>query len=195
MKQKNTSLLVTTALFIALIILLGLTPLGLIPLGFIYVTILCLPVIIGTIVLGIKQGMLLGLAFGLVSLYTALTKPSALTAPLLSASLPLTIILCIIPRLMVPLVTHFSYRFFANKNKGDKWGIAPAAIAGSLTNTIFYLGFMLLFYVMLGLDAAAVLSLIVGTGVIAGISEATVAAIISVPVTFALHKIIKRKSV
>lgn len=47
MNQK-THHLVLTALFVALILLLGFTPLGLIPLGFINVTILCVPVIIGT---------------------------------------------------------------------------------------------------------------------------------------------------
>lgn len=49
-----------TALLAALIILLGVTPIGLIPLGFINVTILCLPVIIGTLLLGLRTGLVLG---------------------------------------------------------------------------------------------------------------------------------------
>lgn len=52
-----------TALLAALIILLGVTPIGLIPLGFINVTILCLPVIIGTLLLGLRTGLVLGLVF------------------------------------------------------------------------------------------------------------------------------------
>lgn len=51
-----------TALLAALIILLGVTPIGLIPLGFINVTILCLPVIIGTLLLGLRTGLVLGLS-------------------------------------------------------------------------------------------------------------------------------------
>ena len=49
-------------MFIALVVLLGLTPLGLIPLGFINVTILHIPVIIGALALGLKGGLILGLA-------------------------------------------------------------------------------------------------------------------------------------
>ena len=58
--KNNTRQLSLTALFVALVFLLGLTPLGLITLGFINVTILCLPVIVGTILLGLKTGLLLG---------------------------------------------------------------------------------------------------------------------------------------
>ena len=50
--SKATRQLTLTAMFIALVALLGLTPLGLIPLGFINVTILHIPVIIGALVLG-----------------------------------------------------------------------------------------------------------------------------------------------
>ena len=67
--MRKTTRFTLTALFAALVFLLGLTPLGLIPLGFIYVTILAMPVIIGTLVLGLRTGLLLGLAFGGVSTF------------------------------------------------------------------------------------------------------------------------------
>ena len=52
---------------IALVVLFGMTPLGLIPVGTLNATILHIPVIIGVIALGLKPGIILGLAFGLVS--------------------------------------------------------------------------------------------------------------------------------
>ena len=52
---------------------------------------------------------------------------------------------------------------------------------------------MLLFYVIMGIDSEKVLVLIGGTGLIAGTSEAVVAAIIATPVLAALWKIGGRK--
>lgn len=59
----------------------------------------------------------------------------------------------------------------------------------SLTNTILYLGLMLLFYGMMGIDSANVLKLITGTGLIAGSLEAITAALLSTPILSALWKI------
>ena len=91
--KNNTRQLSLTALFVALVFLLGLTPLGLIPLGFINVTILCLPVIVGTILLGLKTGLLLGFFFGTASLMSVLglsmTAPSTLALTLFTANAPM----------------------------------------------------------------------------------------------------------
>jgi len=62
---------------------------------------------------------------------------------------------------------------------------------GSLTNTVFFLGLMLLFYVLLGLDSAAVLGVIGGTGLIAGSLEAVANAVVSTAVLTALWKLKK----
>ena len=47
---------------------------------------------------------------------------------------------------------------------------------------------MLLFYVMCGIDTSGVLALIGGTGLIAGLSEATVAAVLVPPILTAVQK-------
>ena len=76
MTQKQaTRSLTLTAMFVALVALLGLTPLGIIPLGFINVTILHIPVVIGTLVLGLRGGLILGCTFGLVSTLRAFGIP------------------------------------------------------------------------------------------------------------------------
>ena len=63
METNRTFKLTVTALFIALVLLFGLTPVGLIPLGFVNVTILCVPVIVGTLLLGFRTGLILGACF------------------------------------------------------------------------------------------------------------------------------------
>ena len=64
-----------------------------------------------------------------------------------------------------------------------------AALAGSLTNTVLYLGLMLLFYVLRGLNAQPIIGLILGTGLIAGGAEAMVAALLVPPILAAVRKV------
>lgn len=195
MKLKPMVRFAVTAMFIALILILGLFNIGFIPLGFINVTILCVPVIIGTLLLGLRTGLVLGSFFGAVSALSAFGiwgAPSSLAGALVAANPLLALIMCFLPRLMVPTVAHFVYKLFSNGRRTSVKAVPYAAICGSLTNTILYLGLMLLFYVVMGIDSAKVLALIGGTGLVAGSLEAIVAAILSTPILTALWKIIKR---
>lgn len=194
MNHKKTRHMVLTSMFVALILLLGFTPLGLIPLGFINVTILCVPVIIGTVLLGLKTGMVLGFCFGTVSALSAFGiagTPSSLAATLVAASPLLALIMCYAPRLLVPMTVHGVYRLISRGREEAKVALPVAAAAGSLTNTVFYLGLLLLFYMMTGIEYANLLAPISGTGLIAGACEAVVAAVITTPVVVALWKIRK----
>ena len=105
---SKTFRLTFTALFIALVLFLGLTPFGLIPLGFINVTLLCVPVAVGCVLLGLKTGLCLGLCFGLVSLLSALglsgVPASALAGALVARSPLLAALMCFVPRLLDALV-------------------------------------------------------------------------------------------
>lgn len=176
------------SLLVGLVLLLGFTPIGLIPLGFINVTILCIPVVIGTLLMGLKTGLLLGFTFGSVSLINLLgPRASALASALLGASPVLAVLMCYVPRLLLPLAAHLTFR--ALKARNEKLGYAVAALAGSLTNTVFYLGLMFLFYVLTGLDVQKVALLIGGTGLIAGTSEAVVAALLVPPIVLALKRL------
>ena len=185
MKTVNTKKLVLTAALLALVLLFGLTPLGLIPLGFINVTLLCLPVIIGAIYAGPGVGLILGLCFGLTSVLSAfgvsMVPQSALAGALVAKSPLLAVVMSMVPRALVPLAASLVYRAVGKGARSVK-AVLPAAVAGSLVNTLFYLGLMLLFYVLTGLDAAAVLGVIGGTGLIAGGAEAVVAALVCTPV-------------
>ncbi len=186
MKRKQLTHMVLLALFSAMIVLLGSTPLGLIPLGFINVTILCVPVIIGALLLGWRSGLILGLAFGLISVFSAFTKPSALVSTLMGASPVLMIIMSVLPRLLVPLVACGLYRLLEQRTKAAS---AVAAVCGSLTNTVFYLGLMLLFYMLCGIDTAEVLVFIGGTALIAGSLEAVANGVICSAAMAALTKL------
>lgn len=182
---------VLTALFIALILLLGLTPVGMIPLGFINISILGVPVVIGTLILGLKTGLLLGACFGTISALSAFGiygTPSALAGALVAANPVLAAIMCYAPRLLVPVVAWCVHKAVSSAGKG-KLAVTASAVAGSLTNTVFYLGLMLLFYIIMGINSERVLTLIGGTGLIAGSLEAAANALITTPVVLALRKL------
>lgn len=191
--KNNVRLLTFTAFFIALVLLFGSTPFGLIPLGFVNVTILAVPVVIGTIVLGIVPGLILGFCFGLISMLSmfgmTMTAPSALASALAVANPALAIAMCFAPRLLVPVVTHLTFRSLAGSEGRKKTALPVAAAAGSLTNTVFYLGLMLLFYAMVGLDSTGLRGIIAGVGLIAGGGEAVVSAILTTPIVMALWKV------
>lgn len=179
-----------TALLAALVFLLGMTPLGIIPLGFVNVTVLCVPVIIGTILLGLNTGLLLGFAFGTASFLSAIgvsmTPPSALIVPIVSGNVFLAAVLCYVPRLIVPVAAHFTYVCLSRKKSESLKSVSLSAVIGSVTNTVLYLGGMLLIYGVMGLDNAYLLSLISGIALLAGGAEAIVAALLSVPILKAL---------
>ena len=207
MKKINMRTFVLTGMFVALVFLFGFIPaIGLIPLGFINLTLLHLPVIIGTLLLGFKPGLLLGACFGIVSSMSAFGiygTPSALAAALVAAQPLLALIVCFVPRLLVPTVTHFVYKFFSKKDARSLKAIVPAAVLGSLTNTIFYLGLMLLFYITCDIDASKILEMlgskgvltatgaVAATGLVGGAGEAILAGILSKPVLSAVWKLEK----
>lgn len=187
MERKKLYNLVLLALFVALIFLLGQTPLGLIPLGWCNVTLLVIPVAIGTIYMGLKSGLVLGLAFGATSMVSALIKPSVLVGTLMGASPLAVVVMTFLPRLCIPLVIWGVYKLLAKKQKHI--AVAVAAACGSLTNTVLYLGLMLIFYMMAGIDNTAVLTAIGATAGGAGPCEAIAAALICPPILTALWRI------
>lgn len=183
---KDLRKMTVTAIFVAIVVIMGLTPLGLINVGPIYVTLLCIPVIAGTLLLGVRSGLILGFSFGAVSFYTALRAPSPLVAPILLANVLYVAIMCFLPRLLIPIVAHALHNRL--KAGSQKRAITLSVLAGSFTNTFLYLGFMLLFYVLIGLDHAALLVTLGSIVLFAGVPEALVAALVTLPIVLAVSK-------
>lgn len=207
MRSKSTAKLVLNALFVALVLLLGLTPVGIIPLGTINVTILHIPVIIGALFLGWKSGLLLGFVFGACSLMSAygltLTPPSGLAAALGAAKPGYLALMSLIPRLLVPIAAYFVNRLLNRLRVKRPLALGVSAMTGSLTNSVFYLGLMAVFYRLSGLDLNRLMSTfgierlnlwsligVIFTG--AGILEAAAAFIIVPAVIAALDKVQKQ---
>lgn len=148
MKTKNnTRKLVLTALFGAIIIILNFSPIGYIQLPLVKATIIHVPVIIGSILLGSKIGASLGIIFGLTSLYNNTFMPTVLSfafSPLIplpgtdSGSL-IALVITFLPRILVGIFPYYAYKWFNQLLKGKykilSFGIS--GVIGSMTNTFF----------------------------------------------------------
>lgn len=199
--SKRTRTLTIAGILTAITFLLGLTPIGYIPLPTMKITILCIPVLIGVLLEGLGVGLWLGFVFGVTSLIQ-IFMGSPLGLLLMNLSVPKTLLVLFVPRMLVPLVAFYVHKLIkliGNKIT-DKVGYGIAALAGSLTNTVFFLGMMyVLFQPEMGQIAelfkttkegmSAVLLAIVGTN---GIPEAIAAVIIVTAVCLALTSF-KRK--
>lgn len=199
--SKRTRTLTIAGILTAITFLLGLTPIGYIPLPTMKITILCIPVLIGVLLEGLGVGLWLGFVFGVTSLIQ-IFMGSPLGLLLMNLSVPKTLLVLFVPRMLVPVVAFYVHKLIkliGNKIT-DKVGYGIAALAGSLTNTVFFLGMMyVLFQPEMGQIAelfkttkegmSAVLLAIVGTN---GIPEAIAAVIIVSAVCLALTSF-KRK--
>ena len=186
MKKKSLVYRISVLALLVALIFLFWYGVGTINLGFIAITLSCLPVIIGTLALGLRPGLILAVCFASISFVTGLSRPQGLIAPIFSAHVLWGAVLCYVPRLLVPVTTHLVYQAVKGRNKSAL--IAVPAAVGSLTNTVFFLGFIVLLYGMLGIQNAELMGLIGTTVLVGGLPEAAVAALVCPPVIAALKK-------
>lgn len=194
MQNKKTTNLVLLALFAAIIFILAFTPIGYLQLGVIKATIIHIPVIVGSILLGPKKGAVLGFLFGLTSLISNTFTPVLMSfafSPLIPVfgtdkGSQMALFICFLPRIMVGIVPYYVYQLL-DKLFHSKWKIlifTVSGILGSLTNTLLVMnGIYFIFKdsyaaarsIPLETVYSAVLAIIFGNG----IPEAIVAGIVT----------------
>ena len=146
--------LVLTALFTALLLVMGFTPLGLIDLPILKATILHVPVIIGSVLLGPKKGAFLGAVFGAISLWKNTMAPSLLSFAF-SPFVPLpgsargslwALVICFVPRILTGVAPWFVFMGASKLTRGKAWGRGAgyvlAGAAGAVVNTALVMGTM-----------------------------------------------------
>lgn len=195
-KFKNqTQKMVLTAAFAAIIIIMANVPfLGFIRLGVVSATTLHIPVIIGAILMGPGSGAILGFVFGLNSFLQATFNPN-LTSFCFSPFYSVgdfhgnffSLIVCFVPRILIGIVAYFVFAGIMKLLKGKRRmketiALPIAGVLGSMTNTIFVMGGIYLFFgkqymaatEIVGSLFAAIMAIVVGNGV----PEAIVCAIL-----------------
>lgn len=191
---SNAKGIAQTAFFSALIILMAFTPfLGYIPLGFTRATIIHIPVIIGSILLGPKKGALLGGIFGLTSFINNTTSPTV-TSFVFTPFYNLgefsggfgSLIICFLPRILTGVVPYFVYKGIQKHSKAavSSMGLILAGLSGALTNTLLVMNLIFFFFrdayaAANGVASGAVYTFILSVIGINGVPEAIVAAILT----------------
>lgn len=191
----RTKQLVLFAMFSAIIIFLSATPIGFIHLGVIKATIVHVPVIIGSIVLGPKIGAGLGGMFGATSLISNTIFPS-ISSFVFSPFIPIpglphgslwALVICFIPRILVGIVPWYMYRLLKGLVKDNKFNfivLAISGVTGSLTNTLLVMNLIYILFkeeyaAVRGVAQDAVYGIITAIIVSNGVPEAFIAGILT----------------
>lgn len=189
--QKNkTYRIAILGILSAFIIVQTFVPfLGNIPIPPLNPTIIHITVIVAAFVLSTKDGMLVGLVWGLARMVKAYTLPAS-PLDLLLWTNP---VIAVVPRVMVGLVAGLVFHA-SLKRKQEKVGMVTAAVLGSLTNTVLVLGFIALFYgneyaTALNVDPSNLLKVLAGIVATNGIGEAVAAGLIAPFIATALMKV------
>ncbi len=170
-------------------VILGLTGYGFIPLPTIKATILHIPVIIGAIVEGPVVGALIGLIFGLFSIFQNMVNPGVLSFAFYNP------LVSVLPRILIGIVSYYAYKLIRLKNNVLRIGIGAAA--GTITNTVGVLSMIYVFYAaryaeIKGVPVRSVAGLIFGIAAVQGIPETIIAVAVTIPAVLALNAIRKR---
>ena len=140
MRKNKIRNLTYLSLLIAVEIAMVCIPfLGFIPIGPLKATTLHIPVIIAGIVLGKKNGSILGLVFGLCSIFMNTIQPtitSFVFSPFLSGNI-LSAVIAIVPRVMIGYVSGYIYELF--KGKYTNTSIIISSLCGAMSNSILVL--------------------------------------------------------
>lgn len=153
--NSKTYELVLTGLFVAIIVVMALTPLGYIPLVVINATTIHIPVILGSLFLGPKKGGFLGGVFGLTSFLKSTLAPSSLSAFVFSPVIAVgtlhpvgalatiavifkSLFIAFVPRILIGVVPYFVYIGIKKAISSEK-----KVVYGSIINAVvsFIIGF------------------------------------------------------
>lgn len=141
-------------------------------------TLVHIPVIVASIIYGPRIGTILGGLMGVISVVTntvVLLPTSYLFSPFVDQGNLASLMIAMVPRLLIGITPYYCYKFIHNK-----FGLVLSGLVGSLTNTVFVLsGIFVFFSTVFGGNIKALLATIVST-------NAIVEMIISALITFTL---------
>ncbi len=151
--NSNVRRLVVFSFFVAIEIVLMLTPLGYIPIGVLRATTLHIPVIICAIVLGYKEGALLGLIFGLTSLFINTFTPTP-TSFVFSPFITIggisgnfnSLFIVLVPRILLGLTSGLLYRLFERLKINQNINLIITSIVSTFIHTSLVLGGIYVFF-------------------------------------------------
>lgn len=141
--KKRTQMLVVTALFAALIIVLQMF-IVIPPIGAAYITLSLVPIVLGAVLYGPMHGAFLGLVLGLCVVYQVIFTPDPFSAAMFQLLPVVTVVLCLVKTTFAGLIAGVVYKIVSKKNKIV--AVFTAAALCPIINTGLYLTGVLIFF-------------------------------------------------
>ena len=150
-------------------------------------TITHIPVIIASILYGPRVGAQLGGFMGLMSMIRnsiLLSPMSYVFSPLVESGNAYSVLIALVPRILIGIAPYFIYKALQNRA-----GLVLAGLAGTLTNTVFVLsGIFIFFSTVYNGNIQLLLASIVSVN---SIAEMVIAAVLTATIVPALQKVKK----
>jgi len=207
----NTRDFTLTTIFLAIILILAFTPLGFIHLGVIKATIIHMPIVIASILLGPKIGAFLGLMFGVTSIISNTIAPTLLSFAF-SPVIPVlgtgqgsfwALFVAIVPRVILGFLPYYLYkatdRFLTRKRPTKKMALFLTGLIATLVHTILVMGLIAVLFQDAYAEAVnadslnAVILAVLTVFFTNGVAEALLAAFITALVVPPLFKFVVRE--
>ena len=195
MRKQKISRLALLALFVAIEIILVITPLGYIQIGTLQPTTCHVPVILAALLLGKTEGAIMGLVFGLSSMIygTVVPSPASLFfSPFYSGNI-LSGVVAVVPRIIFGFLAGWLNEVLLKAKFNDHLRVILTAVLATVAHTIMVLGLIYVFFGELyastfGLDYSTLLKTFVLTLFSTNcLFEILLAALISWPVVRAVE--------
>lgn len=198
MKNKKIFKMAFLAMMSAVLVIMMFTPLGYIPLGVLRITTMHIPVLITAMVLGKKEGMMMGALFGISSVIINTLQPtltSFVFSPFISVGAVngngYSLIIAVLPRILLGWSSGVVYERLASYIN-DTGRIILSACVGTLTNTLLVLGGIYLFFgpayaAVRSIEYSALFTVLLTTILTNGILEILLAAVICLAAAKALQ--------
>ena len=193
--------LTLAAFFVAIEVLMAVTPIGFIPVGAINVTTMHLPVILSGIVLGPVYGALMGFVFGLTSVLKNTFTPN-ITSFCFSPFITVggvhgnfwSLFIALVPRITLGVLSFYIYRALRRAKQSRIVAAGVSAGVNTLIHTLFVMGSIWLFF---GQEYANAAGITVGAVILAvltsnGILEIILASIVIPALVKALKPALER---
>ena len=146
-RGMNTALMAQVALLVAIMLVMQFTGLNSIRIGPLKMSFMTLPVAIGAMLVGPAAGTILGTVFGLLSFWSAVAGSVGLTTFFFQYKPFSTFMLCVVMRALMGLCCGLIFKLVSKLDRDEKtWSYFVGALSAPLLNTIFFMGYIVLFF-------------------------------------------------
>ncbi len=195
-RSNQLTKLIICAVFVAIILIMSFIPMlgGYIKIGPIEISLIAIPMSVGAVLLGPAYGAVLGLVFGLTSFYQCFTT-NVLGMFLLEISPILTFVMCVPTRILAGFLAGVANKIFAgSKNyKVKLLGYSAASLTGAISNTVLFVGVLVLAFgsnesVQAAFGVDSVFGIITAIITVNALVEAVIAGVIGSALAYPLSR-------